>query len=335
MKKSAFTLVELLVVIAIIGMLVGLLLPAVQQAREAARRMQCSNNLKNLALACLNHEASMQEFPSGGWCWYWIGDPDRGFGPMQSGSWTYSILPYIEQNALFQLGADNEPDNVTNTQKNGAATCLATPLSVFNCPSRRTTKSYPFFKSGNLKNCGKVSDVAKGDYAANIGVSQYGENFGNFQPSSVSEGSKLVQNHSYPSFEPNGVIYAWSSVTLGMVRDGTSNTYLIGEKWLNPDFYEVCKSSSYDAGDNENLYSGGCNDTLRTCYYKNDSANARPAQDRRGITIYKEYFGSVHAGSCSFTMCDGSVQNVSYSIDPQTHYYLGHRSDGQVATLLQ
>ncbi|MDO4629882.1 MAG: DUF1559 domain-containing protein, partial [Planctomycetia bacterium] len=317
---------------AIIGMLVGLLLPAVQQAREAARRMQCSNNLKNLALACLNHESSVQEFPSGGWCWHWIGDPDRGFGPMQSGSWTYSILPFIEQNALFQLGADGQPDVITDTQKSGAATCLSTPLSVFTCPSRRPTKLYPFFKSSNLKNCGTVTEVVKGDYGANIGVSQYGENAYNYLPSTVTEGTERVKNHTYPSFEPNGVIYAWNSVTIGMIRDGTSNTYLIGEKWMRPQFYEVCASGSYDAGDNEALHCGGGNDSARTCYYKNDSDNARPSQDRDGIQRHN-YFGSAHAGSCSFTMCDGSVQNVSYSIDPQMHYYLGHRSDGEVARL--
>ena len=95
--QNGMTLIELLVVMGIIGILISLLLPAVQAAREAARRAQCANHLKQLGFASLLHEQAHGFFPSGGWGHAWIGDPDRGFGPPQPGGWAYSVLPYIEQ----------------------------------------------------------------------------------------------------------------------------------------------------------------------------------------------------------------------------------------------
>ena len=100
----AFTLVELLVVIAIIGVLVGLLLPAVQAARESARCAQCQNHLKQLGLAVNNHAGVHGYMPTGGWGGGWVGDPDRGFGRQQPGGWVYSVLPFAEQQQLYDQG---------------------------------------------------------------------------------------------------------------------------------------------------------------------------------------------------------------------------------------
>ncbi|MFZ1933333.1 MAG: DUF1559 domain-containing protein [Thermoguttaceae bacterium] len=92
-RHSGFTLVELLVVITIIGILIALLLPAVQQAREAARRAQCAKNVKEIALAALNHEQANGFLPAGGWGYGWVGDPRYGFGTLQPGGFFYNILP--------------------------------------------------------------------------------------------------------------------------------------------------------------------------------------------------------------------------------------------------
>src|SRR5262249_32445704 len=137
--KRAFTLVELLVVIAIIGILVALLLPAVQAARESARRQQCSNNLKQLALGALNHEQAHKTFPTGGWGWFWVGDADRGFKRDQPGGWIYNVLPFIEEDAKHRLAGDGDRENISAAQQQGTREVIRTPVDMIRCPSRRET----------------------------------------------------------------------------------------------------------------------------------------------------------------------------------------------------
>ena len=103
--SSGFTIVELLVVITIMGILIALLLPAVLTAREAARPVQCKNNVRQVGLAAVHHLDSHRFYPSGGWRWNWVGDPDRGFGSRQPGGWLYSMLPFIEQKDVWRMGA--------------------------------------------------------------------------------------------------------------------------------------------------------------------------------------------------------------------------------------
>ncbi|MDO5113693.1 MAG: DUF1559 domain-containing protein, partial [Planctomycetia bacterium] len=168
--RRGFTLVELLVVIAIIGMLVGLLLPAVQQAREAARQMQCNNHLRQLTLAAMNVESSARAFPSAGWGYLWMGDPEGGLNWGQPGGWCYTLLPALEQNALFQLTADgNLPESPSPEAKTNATTVMQTLVSVFNCPSRRSMQLYGL-RGATLRNATMPKEGMKGDYVANYGA---------------------------------------------------------------------------------------------------------------------------------------------------------------------
>lgn len=348
--KKGFTLVELLVVIAIIGMLVGLLLPAVQQAREAARQMQCNNNLRQLALASLNVESSSRSFPGTGWGFGWIGDPDAGVGMKQPGSWCYTILPALEQNALYQLPADGEvPEKPQTQQKNGATEMQKVAIPTFYCPSRRPAKPYPAKQPRPKNNYDLYSPCGKTDYAGNAGT--YTKNLGVIEDRDGPNTSTIAtwrKDNSWVthSSEYTGIFYAMSQTTIGEIRDGMSNTYLIGEKFLNPDCYEDLKygnSTTDGNGDDDyNLFCGADVDHLRPTYtgshntsnvFQQATQARLPAQDRAGIdTNGSHKFGSSHSGSFGMAMCDGSVHRISYSIDAEVHHCKGSRADGQAAS---
>ncbi|MDO4585379.1 MAG: DUF1559 domain-containing protein [Planctomycetia bacterium] len=318
MKKHGFTLVELLVVIAIIGMLVGLLLPAVQQAREAARQMQCNNHLRQMALASLNHESTHGYYPSGGWDDNWTGDPDCGFGSSQPGGWAYSLLPYLEQNALYQLGTDQKFAESTTTQKNGVQERQSVVVPLFNCPSRRTAILYPCRGLGN--NGSSVQQSPKTDYAADCCNSTDER-----QGYSCSEIVKMIQNQTWTAnLVSKGSISGLSAITTAEIYDGTSNTYLIGEKYLQPENYYTDRNDATNGGDNEPLYTGADCDSLRY-------TTQIPVQDRSQYHNSGS-FGSPHAGVFGMAFCDGSVQRISYSITASVHRYLGQRDDGEAIT---
>lgn len=308
---SGFTLVELLVVIAIIGILVALLLPAIQAAREAARRSQCVNNLKQLGLAVATHSDTFRRLPSGGWGPYWVGDPDRGTGASQPGSWVYNLLGFMEESNLRQIGK-----GLTGGAKRAAvAKVVMTPLSTLNCPSRRNSTAYPAPPSP-LFNSDPVELAARTDYAASGG-----HNWATMCCGTVDYPDSY-ETADNPSFwrkrVRTGVIYQHSEVKLTQITDGLSSSYLIGEKSLNPDRYE----DGLDIGDNENMYQGDDIDSIRAA-----SRALTPRQDQPGQTSTYG-FGSIHPGGLNFVFCDGSVQLVSYDIDGEIHQRLGTRDDG-------
>jgi prepilin-type N-terminal cleavage/methylation domain-containing protein len=324
LRARGFTLVEMLVVIAIIGILIGMLLPAVQMARESGRRLQCINNLKQISLAILSHENSTKYFPTGGWGRMWVGDPDRGNTDRQPGGWAYNILPFMEQGILHNLGA-----GMTDTDKfDAAAKMIAIPLPEFICPTRRTPDLYPYHLGLDPKtyNASWTSSAARTDYAVNRGVYSADVDAG--------DGPKTYDDSTYKWPDPtqiNGISFVRSMIRATDISDGLSNTYLVGEKYVNAQEY----ASGQDPGDNASLCQGDCFDIARytgITYYKDGKLQTDyvpPLKDMR--TYIDNYcFGSAHPLTWQASLCDGSVHIISYDIDTEVHFLLGVRNDGQL-----
>ncbi|HTQ39759.1 MAG TPA: DUF1559 domain-containing protein [Pirellulales bacterium] len=355
-KLSGFTLVELLVVIAIIGILIALLLPAIQAAREAARLSQCKNNLKQIGLAWLTHNDAQRFLPTGGWSYQWTGDPDSGFTWLQPGGWAYNILPYLEQKVVHDLGK-----GMSGTAKaNALAQAMSTPVPVFLCPSRRSLTLFPIDPPGtpaaifsNIKNTAGATEpknVVRSDYSANCGdqwTIQYIDSNGATQTYTDKNGNALPASTA-PSSNPfpagykpikilnaTGVSYMFSMVRIKDITDGTSHTYMAGEKYMRSDLYE----SGLDASDNEWAWVGWDNDVYVAAYQP-------PKRDQPGV-FDGNCWGGAHTQTFNMVYCDGSVHAVPYTIDSapgladpsqatnqpaekkRVHQLLANRADGQ------
>jgi prepilin-type N-terminal cleavage/methylation domain-containing protein/prepilin-type processing-associated H-X9-DG protein len=339
---GGFTLVELLVVIAIIGILVALLLPAIQAAREAARRTQCQNNLKNIALAVLNYESAKGALPIGS---------INAKGDQQSGlGWPVQILPYVEESAVSE-------EAVAKYKTSGDAygslldEVNSLLLPMYLCPSDadiRTARE----KFGNQKRKGMSYCGVTGSHFARTGVCPANRAAGQF---CVFGGTALFGPNNYDGL----IIQDWS-VALKQVTDGTSKTLLIGERWyqmrawmigaywkppLNADgvsegrrpgiptstsiegpqpntAFFASKNLSDKVPINHNVYTG--------CYidHQNDLGDrpALPNSVPRTLSVNDLPFASFHTGGVNFSYGDGSVRFMPDDIDTKLFLALGSRN---------
>jgi prepilin-type N-terminal cleavage/methylation domain-containing protein len=295
--RRGFTLIELLVVIAIIAILIALLVPAVQKVREAAARAQCSNNLMQIGLAIHAYHDLHKGFPQGG------GDPGGENPAVRTFyfSWTFHIYPFIEQTALYNAAPKDAFVDINTVA--GGGTILAnldrTPIPIFYCPSRRSVMLY--------------HNDAVTDYAGNTGTNGNG--------TGTTDGVIVVNNS--PSYQ---------KLTFASIKDGTSNTLMIGERRVNL----ADLTTGNDCYDNEPAVrpANDC-DVLRRAQSVGGSW-LTPAQDLNTPTTASCgyfggsgfcQFGSAHADGMLAALADASVRRISYNVNATTFKNLCVRND--------
>ncbi|EAQ80371.1 general secretion pathway protein G precursor-like protein [Blastopirellula marina DSM 3645] len=308
MRRRGFTLVELLVVIAIIGVLIALLLPAVQQAREAARRINCTNNLKQLGLACHNYADTFRTFPSGGLDYTGSGATIKT--AVDNWGWGALILPQIEQNARYDqiLVTKGDMEDVTALGGAAASTALLAmqgEIDAFRCPSD-TASVLPSCRSIRSPSTGNVPTTCTASASTRVFSST------NALQASTSNYIAVAGLFDTNVAKNNGVMYPQSKTGFQSMTDGTSNTLLIGER---AEYQGV--GTWAGNGDVQTLAStagvASASFTLGTvCVppnYKDQDASA---------TYYGAIwsgFSSNHPGVSQFTMGDASVKSIAETIN--------------------
>ncbi len=344
-KKHGFTLVELLVVIAIIGILIALLLPAVQAAREAARRTQCTNNQKQLALALHAHHDSKGAFPLGM-------EMSPGLNTTVA-TFFVRLLPYAEQGNLYAQWDFNPATAGHNPSKNATndvgTSRAATLIPGFVCPSDHFEENPFLLPDGAMAFPSQSAAGAAGGYYSGT---SYAGNYG--------EGSYYTRFSQFP-IRPNGILFITGSddqlsgppgvhalvdnhknlpaVRIADITDGTSSTLLLGEKYHEDQFFDTWTSSNSGMKMHQVsawAWAGGmkgaahlfCSSAVpinKTVLFYTSSPNDIAAQDRRF-----NGWGSGHTGGAVFALCDGSVRFVLESIDPVTLSRLSTRGGGEI-----
>src|SRR6267378_2272029 len=388
--RLAFTLIELLVVIAIIGVLIALLLPAVQKVREAANRIQCANNLKQMGLAIHNFHDTYGYFPNQGNSYY-TGISYNPDGSVQNpknqqAGWAFQILPFIEMDNLYKtldtLPLDSNATPYTNPSStntmllgpaftndmslqgningaycidhriesntlNQAGRARLTPVKIYYCPSRRSAALYPGSSNNGSLTTNKLdyASTAPGPVPMHVDsnglfIEDIGNLLGGWPNSSLNEDWQYGRTHGVIAHGNN-----WPGNTLkhtfASITDGTSNTMMIGEKFLMPNDYG---GSPYS--DDTGPFEGEDEDTTRStaslqeCLYGLNGTPCLPPSNPHRDENYDDVggwgtgwaaqyqFGSAHPAGMNAVFADGSVHNVKYGIDPQVFNALGNINDG-------
>jgi prepilin-type N-terminal cleavage/methylation domain-containing protein len=315
-RSPGFTLIELLVVIAIIGILIALLLPAVQKVRTAANRMSSSNNLKQLGLACHTFHDSHGELPYPGAkddsVNYGVANPNvRG-----SGSWLYQIMPYCELDNIYR----DWNFNGTDFPLPGETRHLIT-IKLFLCPGRGRSPGFKHHGSpGGPDNHPDITAGPVTDYAMNNHLNS---------PSNPIPGGdgKIYWTNNQSTSHPN------THKTLPGISDGTSNTIILGGKALSPSQFTDDQAKNWD----ESIVQGGNGGFTRNGHQLGhadaDSLNDYvliPDNSDNGTGTEHNRFGGPFPGGTLFVMADGSVRGINYNIAPETLCYLLQPDDGRV-----
>jgi prepilin-type N-terminal cleavage/methylation domain-containing protein/prepilin-type processing-associated H-X9-DG protein len=354
-ESNAFTLVELLVVIAIIGVLVALLLPAIQAAREAARRTQCINNLKNVGLSMLNHHDTVGMFPTGGSHWgirmeEYI-ENGRAMGTKKQGlGWGYQLLPYLEQGAVKNL--------VTQ------ATVQDNVIPMYSCPSRRPPTR---IINGNgptvltdyagIQPCTRILDNQN---LVDISTLNYGTLLQVFYQNTTGGGGagpRPVKNGTYdgvivrspwvkaqeddlrtPEVDGEFLTNVPAPTEIGHITDGTSSTMMIGEKYIRTDFTQggtPSDDTGWTDGWDPDVMRCSCvqpvNDSSVNYEYTGNIGDPAGKDNKWEMMV----MGSSHPGGINVVFADCAVHTISYDVDVLVFNALGTRNGGETADISQ
>ena len=303
-SRRGLTLIELLVVIAIIGILVALLLPAVQRSREAARRLQCSNNLKQIGLASHNYHDAVNTFPSAYQTFIQTqGVPNSGpeFGP--GWGWAAMLLDRLDEAPVFHALNFDLPIGSAEV-----ATARSVRISTYLCPSSPDNGPVKYLYGGPL---GGANDISPSQYVASGGQ---------FLTSATATGAT------------NGVFFRNSRVSIADITDGSSTTFMAGERsrnvaeatWVGviPGAI-VCTDASWQVHVCEP-------DTTLVLAHTGPAADGSWSEVPNFRSADDDDFWSLHPGGCNFLFADGSVRFLKQTIDPSIFSFLSTRAGGEV-----